>query len=107
VVEESISKSTGTELIQRVAAATRELAAMTAELERRANLAERHDVPADPVRLVGPEEACRILGMTKRRLYALERAHKLPFAKSRSQKDRAYAVDEMAKWVTRQTSKAA
>jgi hypothetical protein len=94
---DSASKMSDAELTLAVASAAAALAEMTAELGRRASL-PRHD-ESDPVdALIGPDEACVLLHMKRRRLYALEKAGGLPFARSRSQKDRAYNKAALLKW---------
>jgi hypothetical protein len=77
------------------------------EQARRLSLVGALAAPKAPTPLIGWQDACALLGMTQRRLYALERAGKLPFAKSRSQKDRAYDRDALVNWRDRQVSKAA
>jgi hypothetical protein len=79
-----------------------------AELEERASGASRHEQTGFIQPLVVDEvEACRILGMKQRTLYALEAKGKLPFAKSLNRKVRRYDVAGMIEWNKRQRSKAA
>jgi hypothetical protein len=103
------------ELTRSVARVAVELAEMTAELERRNTRAENHvrtDATSRPP--VGPVEACQIIGLINRkgepntrRLFTMEKAGKLPFAKSLSRKTRLYDPVGAEQWLARQRTKAA
>jgi hypothetical protein len=71
--------------------------AVAAEVQRRflAVAAAKAEVVVEA--LIGPDETCALLNMTKRKLYALEKRG-LPFARSRSRKDRAYSRAGVLKW---------
>lgn len=72
--------------------------AVANETARRLSLVKVEHVEHDDENLIGPDEACALLGMSKRTLYRLEAAGRLPFARSRSQKDRAYDKPLAVKW---------
>jgi excisionase family DNA binding protein len=77
--------------------------AVADETSRRLTLAaQANRTPVAVENLIGPDEACALLGMKKRTLYRLEKARGLPFARSRSQKDRAYDLAGLLKWRDRQ-----
>lgn len=77
--------------------------AVAADTARRLTLVSQSSRADDVVEnLIGPDEALALLGMTRRTLYRLEAAGRLPFARSRSQKDRAYSKALLLKWRDRQ-----
>lgn len=78
------------------------LVAVANETTRRLSLVKVEHVEHDDENLIGPDEACAELHMSRRKLYALEKAGRLPFARSRSQKDRAYSKTLLLKWRDRQ-----
>lgn len=102
---ENFSEQSSEELADFVTRRAGELALAAAELARRhRGPSHESDVPQP---LIGPDEACALLGMHKRALYRLEKEGRLPFAKSRNQKDRCYDRAGLLKWRDRQVSKAA